>query len=239
VTAAAVEFPVRKCFIPLLQQGESIMATNPTEGPSVSLVDRVKNILITPKTEWPRIDAEPATIGGIYRNYVVILAAIGPIASAIGLLAFGYSVLGISFRPSIQYVIATSVITYLLSLLSVYLLALIIEALAPSFGGVKDRVKAFKVAAYASTAGWVAGIFGIIPALAWLALIGAIYGLYLFYLGLPVLMKVAADKAIPYLVVTILAAIVLWIAIGAIVGAIVGTLVGLPGPGSMTVNLPG
>jgi hypothetical protein len=215
------------------------MATDPTEGRSVSLVDRVKNILMTPKTEWPRIDAEPATIGGIYRNYVVIVAAIGPIASVIGQLAFGVSLLGITFRPSVQYVVVTAILTYLLSLGSVYVLALIIEALAPSFGGVKDRVKAFKVAAYASTAGWVAGIFGIFPALAWLALIGALYGLYLLYLGLPVLMKVAADKAVAYLVVTILASIVLWLVVGMIVGSLVAALVGLPGPGSMTVNLPG
>ena len=215
------------------------MATDPTGARSVPLVERVKNILTTPKTEWPRIAAEPATIGGIYTSYVVILAAIGPIATAIGLLAFGYSALGITFKPSVQYVVATCLITYLMALASVYILSLIIDALAPSFGGTKDRVQAFKVAAYSATAGWVAAIFNIIPALGLLALLGSLYGLYLLYVGLPVLMKVAPEKAVAYLVVTILAAILLWVVVGAIVVAIVGAVVGLPGPGTMGLTVPG
>lgn len=216
------------------------MATNPTGG-TTSLVERVKNILMTPKTEWPRIDAEPATIGGIYTSYVMILAAIPPVAGAIGLLLFGFSMLGITYRPTPQFVIGSAVVQYLLSLLSIYVLAMIVEALAPTFGGVKDRVKAFKVCAYASTAGWVAGIFGIIPQLAWLALIGGLYGLYLLYLGLPVLMKVAADKSVGYILAIIVAAIVIYVIVGMIAASLIGALVGLPGPapGTITVGVPG
>lgn len=216
------------------------MATNPTGG-TTSLVERVKNILMTPKTEWPRIDAEPATIGGIYRNYAMILAAIPPVAGAIGLLLFGFSMLGITYRPSPQFVIGSAVVQYVLSLVGLYVLAMIIEALAPTFGGVKDRVKAFKVCAYSSTAGWVAGIFGLIPQLAWLALIGGLYGLYLLYLGLPVLMKVPADKAVGYIVATIVAAIVVYLVVGMIAASLIGAFVGLPGPapGTLTVGVPG
>jgi hypothetical protein len=50
------------------------------------------------------------------------------------------------------------VVTYGMTLLSVFLLALIIDALAPSFDGQKNRVQAFKVAAYTGTAGWVFGV---------------------------------------------------------------------------------
>jgi Yip1 domain len=216
------------------------MATNPTGG-TTSLVERVRNILMTPKTEWPRIDAEPATIGGIYTSYVMILAAIPPVAGAIGLLLFGFSMLGISYRPTPQFVIGSAVVQYLLSLVGIYVLAMIVEALAPTFGGVKDRVKAFKVCAYASTAGWVAGIFGIIPQLGWLALIGGLYGLYLLYLGLPVLMKVAADKSVGYILAVIVAAIVLYVVVGMIAASLIGAFVGLPGPapGTITIGVPG
>ena len=198
-------------------------------GAPASLVDRVKNILMTPKTEWPRIDAEPATIAGIYTGYVMILAAIGPIAGLIGQQLFGFSYFGVTWKPSIGWSVGNAVLGYILSLVAVYVFALIINALAPSFGGQQDQVKAFKVAAYSSTATWVAGIFGIIPMLGLLVLIGLIYGLYLLYVGLPVLMRVPADKLVGYFVVIIVVMIVLYFVIGMIVGALTATFFGAMG----------
>jgi hypothetical protein len=213
------------------------MATDPSASPSSSIVERAKNILMQPKAEWPRIDAEPATVGGIYRNYVLILAAIPPLASAIGQLVFGFRILGIVYRPSPQQVIGTAIAQYVLSLVGVYVIALIIDALAPTFGGTKDQVKAFKVAAYSSTAGWVAGIFGIIPMLGWLALIGAIYGLYLLYLGLPLLMKVSADKAVGYVVATIVASIIVYFVVMMVAASLVGAFISVPGPAGGSLSL--
>jgi hypothetical protein len=189
-------------------------------GAPVSLFERVKNILVTPKTEWPRIDAEPATIGGIYTGYVLILAAIGPIAALIGQQVFGYSAFGVTYKPPIATSVGSAVLTYILSLVSVYVSALIIDALAPSFGGTKDQVKAFKVAAYSATAAWLAGIFQIIPMLAFLAIVG-LYSLYLLFVGLPMLMRVPADKAVGYVVVVIIVQIVLYFVVAMIVGALV------------------
>jgi hypothetical protein len=199
----------------------------PPGGGSKSLIERVKDILLTPKTEWGVIDAEPATIGGIYTSYVVILAAIGPIAMLIGQQVVGISILGVTYKPSIAYSVGSAVLTYLLTLVAVYVSALIIDALAPTFGGTKDKVKAFKVAAYASTASWVAGIFNIIPLLGWLALIGGLYGLYLLYLGLPRLMRVAEDKAVGYTVVVIVVQIVLYFVVAMILATLVASFFGL------------
>jgi hypothetical protein len=183
----------------------------------MALVDRVKNILLTPREEWPVIDAEPATPAELYREYIIPLAAVGPVASAIGSLVFGYHAFGMSYRPPIATVLASSVVTYLLTLGGVYVLALIIDALAPHFGGTANQIQALKVAAYSSTASWVAGIFGLIPALAWLGILG-LYSLYLLYLGLPVLMKAPADKAAGYTAVVVIAAIVLFLVIGLVAG---------------------
>lgn len=200
-------------------------------GVPASLVDRVKNILMSPKTEWPRIDAEPSTIASIYTGYVMILAAIGPIALLIGQQVFGYSGFGITYKPSIGYSIGTAVITYVMSLVGIYVIAFIINALAPTFGGQQDQVKAFKVAAYSWTAAWVAGIFQIFPPLTILMLVG-LYSLYLLYLGLPVLMKVTQDKAVGYTVVVIVAAIVVWVVIAFVVGLLVTAFFGaMMGPG--------
>jgi hypothetical protein len=203
------------------------MATNPTGESRVPLVQRVKNILMTPKTEWPVIDSEPATIGGIYKNYVMLLAAIPPVCLLIGLLLLGGGFLPMSF------ILAQAVITYLTSLAAVYILALIIDALAPSFGGTKDQVKAFKVAAYASTAAWVVGVFYILPFLIVLGIVGGLYSLYLMYLGLPVLMKTPADKSVVYAVAVIVAAIVVNLVLGAITGRILTALMPVP-----TMTLP-
>jgi hypothetical protein len=182
----------------------------------MSLMARAKNIILTPKTEWPVIDTEQTSTGALYTGYIIPLALIGPVAQIIGWSVFGMSLpFGGPFRIPIGYAVRTAVITYVASLVSVFVLALIIDALAPTFGGQKNQMQALKVAAYSSTAAWVAGIFGIFPALAILGLLG-LYSLYLLYLGLPVLMKAPEDKAMGYTVVVIICAIVLWIIIAAV-----------------------
>ena len=189
----------------------------------MNLVDRAKNILITPKTEWTVIDGETHTVQGLYTQYVMILVAIAPIASFIGYSLVGLGGFGLHYRIPIGAGLAYAVMSYLLSLGSVYVLALIVDALAPTFGGQKNFIQAFKVAAFAPTAAWLAGIFSIIPAMAVLGIVG-LYSLYLLYLGLPVLMRVPQDKSGPYLVVVLIAAIVL----GAIIAAI--SALAIPSP---------
>lgn len=193
-----------------------------TPVPQKSLVDRAKDIILQPKAEWPRIDAEASTISSIYTGYVMILAAIGPVAMLIGQQLIGFSAFGITYKPPIGYSIASAVLTYILSLVSVYVSALVIDALAPNFGGTKNQVKAFKVAAYSATAAWLVGIFQIIPMLAILGILG-LYSLYLLFLGLPLLMRVPEDKAVGYVVVVIVVQIVLYFVIAMIVGALVAS----------------
>ncbi len=182
------------------------------------LIDRTKKIILTPKTEWPVIDAEPTTIADIYKRHVLILAAIPAIAGALGGLLFGYSFLGVTIRPSLVGVISGALTQYILSLIGVFLLGLIIDALAPTFGGTKNQTQAVKVAAYSYTAAWVAGILGIIPQLAVIGGLLGLYSFYLLYLGLPLLMRSPQDKAVGYIAATIVAAVLLFIVIGAVVG---------------------
>jgi hypothetical protein len=106
---------------------------------------------------------------------------------------------------------------YVLTLIGVYVLALIIDGLAPSFDGTKNQIQALKVAAYSATAGWLAGVFALIPGLRILGILG-LYSLYLLYLGLPVLMKAPKEKALGYTVVVIVAAVVLAVIVSMVVG---------------------
>jgi hypothetical protein len=179
----------------------------------MNLIARAKAILTTPRTEWPVIDAEPVDVGKLLTGYVLPLAAIGPIASAIGWTMFGFGGL---FHMSIGTAITNAIVAFIMAVIGVFVLAWVINALAPTFGGTQSMPQAIKLAAYSSTAAWVAGIFGIIPALALLAAIGGLYSLYLCYLGLPVLMKNPAEKTMMYFIVIIVAAIVIYAVIGMI-----------------------
>ncbi len=182
-----------------------------------SLVSRVKYILTRPKFEWPVIDAESASIKGLFTSYAVILAAIPAVATIVGQIAFGH-------RGLVGPVLAGA-LSYVLRLLSVYILGLIIDALAPTFGGTKNPVKAMQVAVYSMTAAWVAGVLNVLPMLGWLAGLLGLYGFYLMYLGLPTLMKTAADKALGYTIVVVVAAIILNVIVFAIVGAVIASFV--------------
>jgi hypothetical protein len=188
----------------------------------MDLVARVKGILLSPKSEWGVIDTESTTTSALYTGYIIPLAAIPAIAGFIGLSVVGYSLLGSSYKQPMAAGLERAVVQFVLALAGTFVLALIIDALAPTFGGQKSQIQALKVAAYSSTASWVAGIFMILPMLGILGILG-LYSLYLLFLGLPTVMKAPQEKAMGYTVVVIVCAIVLYVVIGAVTVAVVGT----------------
>jgi hypothetical protein len=186
------------------------------------LIARIQAILLTPKTEWPVIAAEPETVANLYKKYILILAAIPAVAGFVKGSLIGVTIpyLG-TVRTPIGMGITGMILTYALTLGLVYVVALIINALAPNFGGEKNQVQALKVTAYAYTAGWVASIAQIIPWIGWvIALAGSIYGIYLLYLGLSPTMRNPADKSVVYTIVIVVIGFILSFVIGAIVGGI-------------------
>ncbi len=190
---------------------------------SRTLVDRAKAILMKPKEEWPVIAAEKTEIAALYRTYVIPLAAIGPVANAIGGALIGTNLVGVgAVRVPFTNAVVGAVIAFALSLLGTYVVARVIDYLAPRYGGTRDLTGAFKVSAYSSTAQWLVGIFALIPALSALSILG-LYGLYLLYLGLPVVMKVPAEKAMSYTVAVVVAVILVFIVIGVVSGIVIGT----------------
>jgi hypothetical protein len=188
----------------------------------MNIVQRVKEIILKPTDTWAEIKEEQVTIKELFTSYAMILAAIPPIASFIGLSLLGFSMLSFSYRIPLGWGISHAVVSYVLSLVGIYVVALIIDALAPSFGSQKNQVNAMKVAVFSWTPSWIAGILMIIPALSPIAMLLSLYSLYLFYLGLPILMKTPQDKAMGFVVVTILVSIVVFILIGVISNALFG-----------------
>jgi hypothetical protein len=180
----------------------------------MNLVERVKKILLQPQKEWEIIAGETTNTSELYKNYIILLAAIGPVASIIGMSIFGISMPFVgTYRLPLTSSLSSAVVQYVLNLAGVYILALIIDYLAPQFSGAKNFNQSLKLAAYSYTAGWVSGVFAIIPALSPLMILG-LYGLYLIYTGIPILMKSPQEKALGYTVAVVIAAIIIFVVIG-------------------------
>jgi hypothetical protein len=178
----------------------------------MDIVSRVKNILLQPASEWRVIDGESGDAGYLFKNYVAILAAIPAVCGFIGSVMIG---------GSLFFGLISAIVGYLLAFGGVYLLAFMVDTLAPNFGGTKSLPSALKLIVYSSTAAWVGGIFSLIPALAILSLLCGLYSLYLLYLGIPVLMRAPADKALVYTIVVVVCAIIVWMVIAAIPGMLI------------------
>lgn len=186
----------------------------------MNIVERTKSIILKPSETWQEIKTEQVTIGELYKSYAVVLAAIPAIAQFIGNGLIGYSFMGTHIRMGLGSALGSALFSYAMSLIGLYIVALVADALAPSFGSSKNITNAFKAVVYSMTPSWVAGILYIIPPLSLLVIIAVIYGLYLFYLGLPLLMETPKEKALGYVIVVIVITIVIYIVIGFITGMV-------------------
>jgi hypothetical protein len=192
------------------------------------LVARAKNILLQPRSEWQVIAAEQTSPAELFKGYIMPLAAIGPVASAIGITVFGLHLpTGGTLRLAPGDAILQAAVSYIIGLVGVVVLALIINALAPGFSGEKNADRALKTAAYSSTAAWLAGIFSLVPAFGMLGLLG-LYSIYLLYLGLPALMKIPPEKALGCTVLVVLISLAVFFVLG-MVGGILLPRPPLPG----------
>ena len=189
----------------------------------MNLQTRVINILSKPAQEWPVIASESTDVAALYKEYIMPLAAIPAICGFLGMTLIGVTVpLMGQIRTPMVSGLAGLIVGYVLSLVGIFLAAFIVDKLAPSFQSSGGIVQALKMVAFASTPSWVAGVLQLIPLLGALALLAALYGVYLFYLGLPSVMKTPPDKVIPYMVVSAIVIIVISVVTASISGVFMG-----------------
>jgi len=202
----------------------------------MAIVPRIKGICLKPKEEWQIIAAESSTTSDLFKNYAVPLAAIGAAAGFIGMSFVGITIpmLGTIRTPLVSGLVG-AIVRLVLSLVGVYVLALIIDALAPKFGGEKNAAQALKIAVYSFTPGWVAGALYLLPSLGVLAALAGLYGLYLMFLGLPRLMKCPQEKAVGYTLVVVACAIGIAIVTSVVIS--IATPVGKMATGAMPPGL--
>jgi hypothetical protein len=165
----------------------------------MNLVERAKDIVLRPRTEWSAVDRESSEVGDLFANYVAVLAAIPVICALIKRVLVGVP---------LTTALGIAITAYVLSFLTVYVMALIVDELAPRFAGRRDFENAVKLVIYSATPIWLSGIFLLIPGLGFLVLFGILDALYLLWLGLPSLMRSPQDRALAYMGVVVLCLIV-------------------------------
>ncbi len=182
---------------------------------------RAANIVTRPKSEWPVIADEPRDVARLYRQYIVPLAAVPAICRLIGMSVVGVGVPFLGYyQVGLITAFANAVVQYVLSLVGVYVAALVVAKLAPAFQSEPDTAQATKLVAYSMTPVWIAGVLYLVPALAPLVLLAALWAVYVFYTGVSPVMKTPPDKVIPYLAVSALALVAVYVAIALLAAAL-------------------
>jgi hypothetical protein len=204
---------------PAFQPKEATHAFTEAISGNSNLFQRVINILTKPKEEWQAINTEQPNTMKLIFGYALVLALIPTIASFVATGVIGTRAFGYTYR-SFSGGIMQGLIQFFTALIGVYLLAIIIDLLAPSFNSEKNFGKSLQLAVYSYTAQWVAGIFFLIPGLRWLPMLAGLYSIYLVATGLPIIKKTPQDKVVGYVVVTILISIAIGVVLALILGAI-------------------
>ncbi len=188
----------------------------------MNILSRVQGLILKPQEEWKQIKDEQTTVVDLFKSYLMILAAIPAVAQFLGYWLIGFSLPVRGYiRASFGFSLGRAIVSYVLSLVSIFVIALIIDALAPTFSSKPNQVNALKLAGYSMTPYFVAGVLYLFPVISVLVILAGLYGLYLFYLGFKAgLMETPPEKVMGYFVVTILAEIVLSMVVSLIIGAI-------------------
>ncbi len=184
-------------------------------------------MILSPKTEWNTVASEEPNNNQLIMGYLIPLTLIGAIAAFVGYGLIGVSVFGYKY-VGMEWGIYHALVKLILGVLSVYITAFVLDALAPSFGSEKNMGRSLQLVVYGSTPSLVAAIFSIFPSIAGvISLIAAIYTIYVLYLGFGPVKKTPEDKKVIYMIVCIVVLIVVYFIIGAILGAILMPLFNL------------
>jgi hypothetical protein len=199
----------------------------------MSLVDRAKNILISPASEWEAIAKEPATVGGLFTGYAIpmmLLPLVGQIIGLglLGIGAEGYALMGLG-TIGVMGAAIIGAIGLGLGIVLLYAMIFAVKAISPSFNGNSDMVQAAKLMVYASTPSWVAGLISpVLGALGGLVGLAAIaYVVYLLYIGVKPVLEVPQEKSAGFTVVIVLIYIVLTVVLSMVIfGLLLTTVLG-------------
>ena len=167
-----------------------------------TLIARAVNIILPPESEWPEIARESASWLAVFWRYLTPPALISPLANGGRVLLGGDG----SFRAfvdgdgALRHALLSAIGGFVVSPLSVMVMALVIWLVAPWFAGRRSFGDGFRVITYAGTPLWLAGFILIaplsrFPLLVTIILIAIMQSLFLCYVGLYYVMNVPRRDA--------------------------------------------
>jgi hypothetical protein len=187
----------------------------------MDVLKRAQAILLTPRAEWPVIEREKVNANTELLLYVAVLALIPALAGFVGTSLIGVvDPDGRTARVPVDRGVLDVFMTYVLAFVAVYVVAIIVNGLAPRFGGSRNFTAALKLSVFSFTPVWLAGVFLLLPGLGFLTILG-LYAFYLAWTGAPVLMKASEDLALRYAAIVIVCAFGLIVILTLIQGAVV------------------
>lgn len=176
-----------------------------------------------------RADSAPPLRSTI-TNYVAILAVMPFLFTLIGYLIFHRTL------SPYSYAAAAAILQYIFNLVSVTVVAYVLFVLAPRFGSVANLNISTKIVSYAYTPVFLIAIFDVYPPLGEvLAILAFLYGLYILWMGLPIVLKTPEAKRVTYLIAIFVASAIVYIILAAIDVAVTHSFNHTLTPG---VNLP-
>lgn len=196
----------------------------------MNIVERAKNIIVSPKLEWEKIDTENTDMKTVIMSYVLPLAVLSAICAFIGYAFIGVDV-GFFRMKGMNWGIYQAIVVFLGAIISVLVSTYVVDMLAPSFASEKNLNKSAQLVGFSYTPALIGGFLSIFPALGIIGSLFGLYGIYLWYLGLGPLKNTPEDKKVVYMVVSILVLIVVSFVIGTILNRILMPAFGLTMPG--------
>ncbi len=173
-------------------------------------VDRIKAILLNPKTEWVAIKSEEKTNKELLLYYALPLAVLAAVTAFIQYLSYSAVGFGYGMRMMIYQVA--------MPLVAIVIASYVLNELAEKFNSRKNLNNAFKLVTYSYTPGLLAAIIANLSwTLSWVGLFG-LYGIYLFWIGLTEMMETPDDKKVLYVLTAALIIFVINIVITALFG---------------------
>ncbi len=136
-------------------------------------------------------------------NYVAILAAIPFFFTLIGNLIFHKG-------HVIVYSIVSGIVAYIFALASVLIVSYVLFMLAPRFASAADLNKATKMVSYVYTPTFLIAVLNIYPPLQILSFLALLYGLYILWIGLPIVLNTPPEKKLMYVIATLVVTFIVY-----------------------------
>ncbi len=166
----------------------------------IDFTGRLKSLLLFPTYEWKIISLEKRPLKDDFKQFAFRWVLFGALAMFIGSFIYVRNILDIdAYRFSFPLVQASFYIIIQTTLL--FLSSFVVNRLAPRFGSVRHFGSAAKLVFYSSTPLLMMFILVNLNSVFFLALIPGFYSYYLFWVGLPVLLKTREPKRIAFVAI--------------------------------------